>query len=109
MNRNDHHYPRKKIRTNKIADRLSYVPNKHKQKARRKLKQELRSKAQVTPVVAPPISIIKFGSFNINGLDFESSWAVEELLKTRGFDVCIILISLKFIFKPSMALKVSNL
>ena len=30
---------------------------------------------------------LKFGSFNVNGLDIEASWAVEQLLDTRSFDV----------------------
>ena len=30
---------------------------------------------------------LKFGSFNVNGLDIEARWAVEQLLETRGFDV----------------------
>ena len=30
---------------------------------------------------------LKFGSFNVNGLDIEVSWAVQQLLQNRGFDV----------------------
>ena len=30
---------------------------------------------------------LKFGSFNVNGLDIKARWAVEQLLNTRGFDV----------------------
>ena len=56
------------------------------------MRQDLQSKAQVPSTVVPSVSTIKFGSFNINGLDFESSWAVEELLKSRGFDVCLFLL-----------------
>ena len=59
------------------------------------MRQDLQSKAQVPSTVVPSVSTIKFGSFNINGLDFESSWAVdvEELLKSRGFDVGVFLLS----------------
>ena len=57
------------------------------------MKQDLQSKAHVPSTVVPSVSTIKFGSFNINGLDFESSWAVEELLKSRGFDVGVYLLS----------------
>ena len=92
MDTTNRHYNRKKIRTNKIVDRLSYIPKKHKQKNRRKMRQDLQSKAQVPSTVVPSVSTIKFGSFNINGLDFESSWAVEELLKSRGFDVGLFLL-----------------
>ena len=30
---------------------------------------------------------MKFGSFNVNGLNLEAGWAVQQILKTRGFDV----------------------
>ena len=32
---------------------------------------------------------IKLGSFNLNGLDLETCYAVEELVKTRQFDVSV--------------------
>ena len=34
-----------------------------------------------------PPAMIKFGSFNVNGLDVESSWAVQQLLREKGFNV----------------------
>ena len=30
---------------------------------------------------------VKFGSFNVNGLDIEVAWAVQQILLSRGFDV----------------------
>ena len=41
-----------------------------------------------------PVSSLKFGSININGLDLEASWAVDQLLKNRGYDVRITTINL---------------
>ena len=67
------------------------------------MRQDLQSEPQVSSTGVPPVSTMKFGSFNINGLDFESTWAVEELLKTRGFDVGVFLLSN---FKPKFLLKV---
>ena len=29
---------------------------------------------------------MKFGSFNVNGLNLEAGWAVQQILETRGFD-----------------------
>ena len=37
------------------------------------------------PNITP--TIIKFGSMNVNGLDVEATWAVQQLLDHRGFDV----------------------
>jgi UDP-N-acetylenolpyruvoylglucosamine reductase len=76
-----------KTQTNKILDRLTFSLKKHKQKVTRKLRQKLQQKTlpSSTPVSSP--TTLKFGSFNVNGLDLEASWAVEELLRKHGFDV----------------------
>ena len=78
-----------RARTNKLLDRLTYIPKRHKQKVRRQLRQNLKQKALPPDKPAPPSTSLKYGSFNINGLDLEASWAVEELLNKRGFDVSI--------------------
>ena len=80
-----------KPKTNKITDRLTYNPKKHKQKAIAALRQKLQQKKikPAKPVTLP--SVLKFGSFNVNGLDLEAAWAVEQLLKQRGFDVSLII------------------
>lgn len=78
----------KKPRSNGLINRLTYNPAKHKQKVTRKLRKELQLK-NLPPALPPPIppTSLKFGSFNVNGLDLEVSWAAEELLRTRGYDV----------------------
>ena len=87
-NRNSRHAEaRSKLRTNKIIDRLTFNPKKHKQKKTRELRQKLQKKTLKDPTRSISESSLKFGSFNINGLDFEASWAVEELVKKHGFDV----------------------
>ena len=80
---------RHKARTNKILDRITYSPKKHKQKVTRKLRQDLRTKNLPPDKSTTPSTSLKYGSFNINGLDLEASWAVEELLNRRGFDVSV--------------------
>ena len=82
----------KKPQTNKILDRLTFTPKKHKQKTRRKLRQQPQEKKPPTPKPSSPTITLKFGSFNINGMDLETSWAVEELLRTCGFDVRPLLV-----------------
>ena len=76
-----------KPQTNKLVDRLTFNPRKHKQKEKRNLRQQLQQKTIPTEKKKTPSTTLKFGSFNINGLDLETSWAVGELLETRGFDV----------------------
>ena len=42
----------------------------------------------MTPVVEPePKSYLKFGSFNINGMDLEVNWVINQLISSRSFDV----------------------
>ena len=77
----------KKPQTNKIIDRITFNPETHKQKVNRNLRQKLQRKTILQPTPALPSTSLKFGSFNINGLDLETCWAVEELLKKCGFDV----------------------
>ena len=35
----------------------------------------------------PSYPTLKFGSFNVRGLDTEAFWYIEELVTDRGFDV----------------------
>ena len=83
---------RVKMRSAKVMDRLTFCPNKHKQKVTRKLRQELQMKRVSTERPPPPKSVLKFGSFNVNGLDLETSWAVGQLLQANEFDVKIYLL-----------------
>jgi hypothetical protein len=78
----------KKPSTNKILDKLTYSPRKQKQKQTRKLRKELQQKTlSISSTNTPPPPRLKFGSFNVNCLDLEASWAIEELIKKRNFDV----------------------
>ena len=71
----------------KIVDRLTYNPSKHKQRKTRALRQELRNNPPTENIPPAQQISLKFGSFNVNGLDVEAAWAVEQLLCGRGFDV----------------------
>jgi hypothetical protein len=80
--------PQSKTRTAKLQDRLTYCPQKHKQKNRRHMHQKLYERAPSKPPVEPsPKTTIRFGSLNINGLDLEATWAVEQLLERHELDV----------------------
>ena len=82
------HNSRKKMQTNKIMDKLTYSPEKHKQRVRKAMRQTLQKKpSNHDPRTATPPVTTKFGSFNVNGLNLEACWAVQELLEKRGFDV----------------------
>ena len=78
-----------KANTNKIVGKITYNPKKHKQKDRKKLLAKLQDKKlpEENPIL--PNRKLKFGAFNVNGLDTEVAWAVEELLEKRKFDVNI--------------------
>jgi hypothetical protein len=78
-----------KTDSRKIVNKLTYNPAKHKQKWTKKSRLLLQQKVIPTPRTVTPSTTIKFGSFKVNGLDLEAAWAVEELLKNRGFDVNI--------------------
>ena len=79
----------KTLSTNKTLDKITYSPDTHKQKFTRELRDKLqRQQKQIQNKVKSPVSELKFGSFNINGIDIESAAAVEHILQSEGFDVC---------------------
>ena len=79
-----------RVKTNKTIARLTYIPQKHKQKFVKKLRQKLANKPPQNPSTSPPPpTSLKIGSINIDGLDLEASWAVEQLLAEHGFDVSL--------------------
>ena len=69
------------------VDRLTYNPAKHKQREKRELRKKLQSKPLHDPKPVERSKKMKFGSFNVNGLSVEATWAVQQLLETRDFDV----------------------
>ena len=83
----DRHVRQGRVRTAKIMDRLTYTPPKHKRKETRKLRKTLQEKKVPPPKPTISRQAMKFGSFNVNGLNLEAGWAVQQLLNTRGFDV----------------------
>ena len=92
MVNNDRNQRHGKKRTSKIIDRLTYSPKKHKNKKRREMTEKLQAMVLVRPKDHIPVikETLKFGSFNVNGLDIEARWAVEQIINTRGFDVSSI-------------------
>ena len=73
-----------------ILGRLTYSPEKHKQKFSKAQRLKLASRPpDKTPTHSPTTPSITFGSLNVNGLDLEAHWAVTELLKSHNLDVRI--------------------
>ena len=67
---------RVKLRSAKLMDRITFTPTKHKQKVRRKMRQDLQMKKVQPSRQSDPATSLKFGSFNVNGLYIEAAWAV---------------------------------
>ena len=84
-----------KTNSRKIINKLTYNPAKHKQKRTKEARLLLQQRVIPNPKPVLPTTTIKFGSFNVNGLDLEAAWAVGELLQQKGFDVKIYLYKLK--------------
>ena len=79
-----------KKRTGRLIDRPTYCPAQHKRKYTKKLREKLQARRPTVPDPEPSqVSTLKFGSININGLDLEASWAVDQLILNRGYDVGI--------------------
>ena len=78
---------RAKAQTNKIISKLTYCPAKHKNKKLREMRTKLQKKRAQEPRSSRRTTTLKFGSFNVNGLDLEVGWTIQQLLKNRGFDV----------------------
>ena len=71
----------------RVVDRLTYNPGKHKQKRTKELRQKLQQKSMPPPKPDKISPKMKFGSFNVNGLSVDASWAIQQLLRDRDFDV----------------------
>ena len=80
-------YHKRRNAGNKILDRLTYNPARHKQRKVKEMRQRLQQKSISSPKPAKISPKMKFGSFNVNGLSVDASWAVQQLLKDRNFDV----------------------
>ena len=71
-----------------IRQRLNYDPQNSKKKPKRELRLEIKRKQLMkdfSPSEQP--ATLKFGSFNVRGLDLETAWVVQDLLHHRKFDV----------------------
>ena len=71
----------------RVLDRLTYNPGIHKQKRTKELRQKIQQKSMPPPKPAKISPKMKFGSFNVNGLSVDASWAIQQLLRDRDFDV----------------------
>ena len=64
--------------------------NSTKKRERDKIKFKQKQKQNPEDVIGREASVLKLGSFNINGLNSESGYAVQDLVKERSFDVSIV-------------------
>ena len=83
---------KKKNNRNKILDRLTYSPKKHKQKFNRGLRKALQTRGNHGKKGGNgklPSVHLKFGSFNIDGIDIETSSAIDKLIQEHNFDVSV--------------------
>ena len=78
-----------KPKTNKIVSKLTYDPNKHKQQNRKKMREKLQSRPPSPNHSSIPVITLNLGAININGLDLEATWAVQQLLDKYSLDVSI--------------------
>ena len=83
----------KRKHSNKTVDRLLYDPLKHKQEFKKSLRKELQKKRNNSSSVHSPSSqIMKFGSMNVQGLDFETNLAIQSIINEYNHDVSIVTI-----------------
>ena len=80
---------RKRIQTSKLVDRLFLSSSKTKAgKGSRRVTRDVLKNSSRSPMMDPTsYPTLKFGSFNVRGLDTEAFWYIEELVTDRGFDV----------------------
>ena len=80
---------KRRIQTNKLIDRLLYDGKKQRKKGpkARKLANREINGAKDSVSVSDVSPNLRFGSFNVRGLDQETFWAVEEMVLSRDFDV----------------------
>ena len=83
-----------KKRTARVIDRLTYCPAQHKQKHKKSLRKKLQSKKPPDHSIREPSTKIKIGSINLNGLDLETGWAVEQIITNYELDASIILVQI---------------
>ena len=80
-----------RIRTKRIIDRLTYEPEKHKQKFVKDLRDKLSKKRPRGNVSVATETELKIGAMNVQGLDGETNAAITDLINDRGLDVSKLL------------------
>ena len=104
--RNKKHLHKRHNAGNRIIDRLTYNPAKHKQRKVKEMREKLQQKSLSPPKPTKISPKMKFGSFNVNGLSVDASWAVQQLLNDRNFDVRSNKIYLKISKEYSLVIKI---
>ena len=73
--------------TSKTIDKITYCPKKHKQKFVKKLRQQLRTNDPSSVKQSQPVRVLKFGSWNIDGIEAGTVETLENIVKQEDLDV----------------------
>ena len=96
-----YHIRKRKEKAASRAAVMSLSTKKVRQKKTADLRANLKRSKCKTLIETSSSESIKFGSFNVNGLDIGNAWFIEKLIEERKFDVrvdyktCILEPSLK--------------
>ena len=64
-------------------------PQTPKQKYDKSLRKRLTERAPSPQARTTPVTTLSLGSININGLDMEATWAIEQLIKRYNLEVSV--------------------
>ena len=81
INRRSSKVAHNKIRTND--------PQNPQQKYDKTLRKKLTERAPSPQTRPTPVTTLSLGSININGLDMEATWAIEQLIKRYSLEVSV--------------------
>ena len=70
-----------------IRNRLGYSPKVPKWRFNKDSRKVLKARRSELPSIAEQATRLKFGSFNVRGLDLETAWVIQSIIQHRGFDV----------------------
>ena len=76
-----------RTRPNNLRNRLTYCPNRDKNKFTRKLRDTLQSMPTVPVLPSAPACTIEVGAINIDGLDMETPWALSQIVDKYNLKV----------------------
>ena len=74
--------------TSNSIDKRTYCPQKHKQKVVKKLRQQLQSSCKNVEVKEDrPVRVLKFGSWNLDGIEAGTLETLDNMVRQEDLDV----------------------